>query len=126
MPEDSIETEIKDKTPPPPERFGRRKFFKKVAIGAAAIGATALGWRESQTIESGIQTATGTFYPLYERHDQGIDEKDLPDDLGACFFEFAKEQRQGWLYGEEPAVLLYNCTIGDGRPKHFKTPRIKF
>lgn len=115
MPEDSIETGEKlnlPQEPKPKQQRVTRRFLLKA--GAAAIGAAALGWRESQIIESGIKTPTGTFYPLYESHTQGIKPEDLRDDLDACSFELNLKKTEGAIYSGKPAVVLYNWEFSSG------------
>ncbi len=65
-------------------KFNRRTAFK---AGLAALGATVVG-REAKTfIEGTIDTPSGVFYPLYEYHDTGVREQDVPDGLDAFFRE---------------------------------------
>lgn len=51
----------------------RREFLKKGAVaGGVAVGLTAGIQREIEVQREGLTTDHGVFFPLYERHDQGI------------------------------------------------------
>lgn len=65
-------------------KISRRTALKVMAGGGAAI---ALGSQEARTIEEGVQTKAGIFYPLYHRHDHPIEVKDIPPDLDGYFVE---------------------------------------
>lgn len=71
---------------------GRRNFLKKVAVvGAAgagiALGGVGINAEEKNTVENGISTEHGAFFPLYETHYKGIDAEGMPDDLDVLFTE---------------------------------------
>lgn len=80
--------------------FDRRTAFK---AGLAAVGLVAVG-RETKTfLDGAIETPSGIFYPLYEHHDTGVNEEDIPSDLDAFFRELSMDSD---TWRESPEELL--------------------
>lgn len=76
--------ESRGNEPPNP---GRRALIKKTMIAAGTLATAALVNREIQTIENGVKTNVGIFYPLYEHHDIGIAPEDFPSNINGYFKE---------------------------------------
>lgn len=70
-----------------PSTVDRRKFIKIATGSTLAAGTAALVHKEVHARESGLETPTGIFIPLYERHDVGIKASDLPPNLDGFFKE---------------------------------------
>lgn len=93
----------------------RRDVIKKgAAVTTAAVALGALGAREMQVMEHGLETRDGTFFPLYERHDVGIQTKDIPQNLDVFFRELTMDE----VAMELPAVRLAKAAMSFG----IKTP----
>lgn len=61
------------------------------AIGGGVIGTAGLVAENEITKGlEGVRTGNGTFIPLYERHDRGIDTRDIPHDTDVYFREVTK------------------------------------
>ncbi len=80
------------------------------AIGGGVIGTVGLGTEnEIRKGFEGVRTGNGTFIPLYERHDRGIDSKDIPHDTDVYFREVTTTDSttgQETLMDEEAGDIL--------------------
>ncbi len=81
-------------------KISRRNILKKITVGTVGIGAAAVVGNEVQKGLQGIKTEAGTFIPLYERHDQGISVKTVPDDLDGFFREVSTAGE--FMFGSSP------------------------
>lgn len=94
-----IEEQVKD-----PDK---RKFLKTAGkVAVAALGGAALGGivtNEVLKAEQGIVAPSGTFFPLYERHDKGIKVESIPDGLDVFFRELNLD---GDIFAPSPEEVL--------------------
>lgn len=88
----------------------RRKFLMRTGkLAVAAVGAAALGGIVSNEVsksENGIVTESGTFFPLYEWHDEGIKVESIPEGLDVFF----REILGGDIFAPNVLRLRYRLT----------------
>src|SRR3989344_7676625 len=97
---------------------------RNIVKGGAAVTSGAvlglLGTRELQIMEHGLETKVGTFFPLYERHDIGIQAKDIPQNLDAFFQELSLDESN---FDASPIRLLNAIgSSGEKISPHENTP----
>lgn len=85
----------------------RRDVLKAGAVAALATGAAELGTKEISIIKEGVKTPHAVFYPLYERHDQGINPEDIPAFIDGYFREAAMTADDFQLSPEELAFGVF-------------------
>lgn len=81
----------------------RRDVLKKVGIGAATVSLVGAGVREVMIGKEGLSTTNGIFFPLYERHDIGLDPKKIPSELDFLFKEGMSNKAH---YDADPSLFF--------------------
>lgn len=81
-------------------KVSRRTGLK---IGAVVAGALMLGREVKNYAQKSVDTPWGTFYPLYERHDIGIEAENIPSNLDGFFMELALRGRD---FNQQPTELF--------------------
>ncbi|MDO8583422.1 MAG: twin-arginine translocation signal domain-containing protein [bacterium] len=101
----------------------RRDFLKKAAIigvGALAIG-SGINVLEKKAINEGIDTDSGTFFPLYEHHEVGIKPEKIPSDLDVLFREVVFPSMQQLLETNPKDMLM--SRVNNNYSKSFTASR---
>lgn len=92
---------------PDAKKISRGLMLKGLGAVVAAAAVPGQLSKEIQTPQNGIETASGVFLPLLEKHDRGLTENEIPSNLTFFFRELMGSN----LYSMKPEELLGNMNL---------------